>query len=200
MTPFSSTPRKNILAALLIASVLTAVNNANAQAEKPTDPQTAEQLRRIDENIRKLQEKADWYRHDAKEARERMKEIKEHMNKRAEVIERAEKLQEQYEKSRQRTAPPRIEQLQCQNVPPPPSPGKPRLEPVTQLRNRLASDGLDQLIQLSRPAPDRISITERRNISPSDAEKIVQIVKTESAANPGVVIEVPCSIALPAGQ
>lgn len=81
---------------------------------------------------------------------------------------------------------------------PPPTPHN--REPMMQLRDALVTSGLDQYVQLARLAPDRVTVTERRNLSPSEAQKIVQIVRNETAANPGLVIELPCSIARSAGQ
>lgn len=73
-------------------------------------------------------------------------------------------------------------------------------DPVARIRNKLAFNGLDQSIQVSRLGPNRVGIAERRNISRSEAETVIQIVKTENAANPGLAIEVPCSIGRQAGQ
>lgn len=87
---------------------------------------------------------------------------------------------------------------------PTPPPAPPALtseeEALTRLRRKLVDNNVDQLVSVIQSASDRISISPRRNISQSDAEKIVQIVETEIRANPGLLIEVPCSIARQTGR
>lgn len=223
MTPLNSPSRKTLLAAVLIASVLTVfqsfVRNATAQPRSPNttsvDRETAEKdaererLNKRGEELLKIVRDPDRSEEERNKAREEAKRI----------VQRLNEIADWYGDQRRRYCaklaaadarhpslfdgtcdhPLKKEQSKRQDVPRP-SPPQPKLEPIAQFRNRLANSGLDKLIQLSYPGPDRITITELRNLTPSDAEKIVQLVRSESVANPGLAIEVPCSIARLAGQ
>jgi Bacterial SH3 domain len=71
---------------------------------------------------------------------------------------------------------------------------------IERIRDLLAANELEQLFNVIRSSPERINITAKRGFSSAEATKLVQIVKEETSANPGLVIEVSCSIARRAGQ
>jgi hypothetical protein len=73
-------------------------------------------------------------------------------------------------------------------------------EAVLRIRNQLAATNLEGLVNVTQNEADRITITTERGFSFAEAEKILQIIKTEMSQNPGLVFEVSCSIVRRAGQ